>query len=202
MGRKRSGRKGFGGFVGRWFRRLRRLAVLGGVGAAVYAWWQGRSGGSQSGSDGSGGGGGSGWRAPIGGPRSSSPLRATATPEAERQPVSAVAEPADTPIASDDTASSSTDTNGGDQLATVHALTSVATADDAVADAGAAGETPGTWMAPLEVGGCPASHPVKANEKSGIYHVPGGRFYERTDAQRCYVSADAAEADGYRPAKA
>jgi hypothetical protein len=56
------------------------------------------------------------------------------------------------------------------------------------------------WVAP--VGGvCPVDHPVKANDNSGIYHVPGGRFYERTTAERCYVDAAAAEADGYRAAK-
>ena len=50
-------------------------------------------------------------------------------------------------------------------------------------------------------GGCPLTHPVKANGNSGIYHVPGGQFYERTRAERCYVDAAAAEADGYRAAK-
>ena len=50
-------------------------------------------------------------------------------------------------------------------------------------------------------GACPVSHPIKANDNSGIYHVPGGRFYERTGAERCYASTDDAEADGYRAAK-
>ena len=56
------------------------------------------------------------------------------------------------------------------------------------------------WIAPVD-GGCPLSHPVKANDNSGIFHVPGGRFYERTQAERCYRDAAAAEADGYRAAK-
>jgi hypothetical protein len=50
-------------------------------------------------------------------------------------------------------------------------------------------------------GACPLSHPVKANDNSMIYHVPGGRFYVRTRAERCYADAAAAEADGYRAAK-
>ncbi len=58
------------------------------------------------------------------------------------------------------------------------------------------------WVEPLDGGGCPAGHPVKANDSSGIYHVPGGRFYDRTVAVRCYSSPEAAAADGYRPAKA
>ena len=47
----------------------------------------------------------------------------------------------------------------------------------------------------------PDSHPVKVKVKSGIFHVPGGRFYERTSADRWYPNAEAAEADGYRPSK-
>ena len=42
---------------------------------------------------------------------------------------------------------------------------------------------------------------MKAKLASGIYHVPGGGNYERTKPDRCYVSAEAAEADGLRPAK-
>jgi hypothetical protein len=50
-------------------------------------------------------------------------------------------------------------------------------------------------------GACPASHPVKAKLSSGIYHLPGGANYDRTQADRCYASAAAAESDGLRPAK-
>lgn len=62
-------------------------------------------------------------------------------------------------------------------------------------------ETAGAWVAPLEDGSCPLGHPIKANNNSGIFHEPGGRFYARTRAERCYVDAAAAAADGYRPAK-
>ncbi len=57
------------------------------------------------------------------------------------------------------------------------------------------------WVARVD-GDCPLHHPVKANDNSGIYHVPGGRFYDRTKAERCYVDAESAAADGYRAAKA
>jgi hypothetical protein len=50
-------------------------------------------------------------------------------------------------------------------------------------------------------GMCPVTHPVKAKLASGIYHVPGGGNYERTKPDRCYVDAEAAEADGLRAAK-
>ena len=56
------------------------------------------------------------------------------------------------------------------------------------------------WV-PAVDGACPASHPIKANANSRIYHVPGGRSYARTQAERCYAEAADAEADGYRAAK-
>jgi hypothetical protein len=70
---------------------------------------------------------------------------------------------------------------------------------DAGSETPAAGES---WVAPLDGGECPPGYPIKAKDKSGIYHVPGGRSYDRTAAERCYTTAEAAEADGYRPAKA
>lgn len=59
----------------------------------------------------------------------------------------------------------------------------------------------GGWIGPDDDGSCPVSHPIKANDNSGIFHVPDGRFYNRTKAERCYQSAEAALADGYRQAK-
>lgn len=57
-----------------------------------------------------------------------------------------------------------------------------------------------SWSDPVD-GGCPDGFPVKAKTTSGIYHVPGGRFYDRTVPDRCYPDPAAAEADGYRAAK-
>lgn len=56
------------------------------------------------------------------------------------------------------------------------------------------------WVPPVD-GACPDGYPVKANDNSGIYHVPGGRSYERTVPERCYANPVDAEADGYRAAK-
>jgi hypothetical protein len=57
------------------------------------------------------------------------------------------------------------------------------------------------WVEPPASGACPAHHPVKAKLASGIYHVPGGANYARTQPDRCYLSAEAAEADGLRASK-
>jgi hypothetical protein len=59
---------------------------------------------------------------------------------------------------------------------------------------------PAAWVEPVD-GACPSTHPVKANVDSGIFHVVGGLSYERVNADRCYVTPAAAEADGLRAAK-
>ena len=120
-----------------------------------------------------GGGGGSGQRAQIGGPSTLGALGAAPTTEREPELVGATRVPPRANVTPD-----------GDGDA----------APDAVQTR--------VWVEPLDDGGCPSGHPVKANDSSGIYHVPGGRFYDRTVAVRCYASPEAAAADGYRPAKA
>ncbi len=57
------------------------------------------------------------------------------------------------------------------------------------------------WVEPDADGGCPGSHPIKGNDQSKIFHVPGGMSYVRTKAERCYCDEASAEADGYRKAK-
>lgn len=69
-------------------------------------------------------------------------------------------------------------------------------------DGSAAPAPEGDWVDPHPDGGCPVSHPVKVKLRSGIYHVPGGLVYDRTNADRCYVDPDAAEGDGYRASRA
>lgn len=56
------------------------------------------------------------------------------------------------------------------------------------------------WVSPAD-GACPAGHPVKANLRSGIFHLPGMSAYDRTNADRCYVDAESAAADALRVAK-
>lgn len=57
-----------------------------------------------------------------------------------------------------------------------------------------------SWVPPVDED-CPPGYPIKVNERSGIYHVPGGLSYERTRPTRCYADEAAAEADGFRRAK-
>ncbi len=59
---------------------------------------------------------------------------------------------------------------------------------------------------PASDGACPATQPIKGNftTYSGercIYHVPGGRFYLSTRAERCYASGADAVRDGCRASK-
>jgi hypothetical protein len=60
---------------------------------------------------------------------------------------------------------------------------------------------PTGWVAAGEGLQPPEGFPVKVKVSSGIFHVPGGRFYDRTNADRFYATADAAVADGYRQSK-
>ncbi|MFN8025881.1 MAG: hypothetical protein U0W40_05835 [Acidimicrobiia bacterium] len=57
------------------------------------------------------------------------------------------------------------------------------------------------WVEPNDDGSCPDGYPVKAKVASGIFHVEGGRNYARTKPDRCYATAEAAEADGLRQSK-
>lgn len=57
------------------------------------------------------------------------------------------------------------------------------------------------WAEPTDDGDCPAGFPIKAKLRSKIFHAPGQLHYDRTTPDRCYASADAAEADGLRAAK-
>lgn len=155
-------------------RRLVLIMVLLGASSAGYAWWQRRSGPDDSGPP--------EWppldpdaATPTGstdGPAPTAPDEAATAPA---PPTEAVSEPA------------------------AESVSEPAAEPTAESDAGLDGAT--TWVAPVD-GACPPGHPVKVNETSGIFHVPGGRFYDRTIPDRCYVSAEAAAADGYRASKA
>ena len=47
---------------------------------------------------------------------------------------------------------------------------------------------------------CPRSHPVKGNEQSDLYHVPGGASYKLTIPEFCFKTAKDAEAAGFTAA--
>jgi very-short-patch-repair endonuclease len=65
------------------------------------------------------------------------------------------------------------------------------------------GKTDDTAVLPTN-GDCPNSYPFKGNVKSDgelIVHAPGQQFYERTKAEMCFQSIEAAASDGYRKSK-
>ncbi|ROS23940.1 hypothetical protein [Cellulomonas sp. PhB150] len=63
-----------------------------------------------------------------------------------------------------------------------------------------AGKKP-NHAAPYSDGECPSWAPVKGNADSGIYHVPGGRWYSVTKAEECFTTPAAARAHGYRASR-
>ena len=54
---------------------------------------------------------------------------------------------------------------------------------------------------PLAGGDCPSEAPIKGNASSGIYHVPGGQFYDRTNAEECFATESDAQDAGYRASR-
>ncbi|MDH3226148.1 MAG: thermonuclease family protein [Thermoleophilia bacterium] len=48
---------------------------------------------------------------------------------------------------------------------------------------------------------CPASHPIKGNLPSRVYHQPGDPDFENTNPERCFGNAASAEAEGFRPVR-
>jgi len=51
--------------------------------------------------------------------------------------------------------------------------------------------------APLKSGGAPKGYDVKGNADSGLYHEPDGQWYDQTEAEFYFKSAEDAEAAGF-----
>jgi large subunit ribosomal protein L4 len=51
--------------------------------------------------------------------------------------------------------------------------------------------------APLKSGGAPKGYDVKGNADSGMYHEPDGQWYDQTEAEFYFKSAEDAEAAGF-----
>ena len=51
--------------------------------------------------------------------------------------------------------------------------------------------------APLKSGGAPKGYDVKGNADSGLYHEPDGQWYDQTDAEFYFKTAEDAEAAGF-----
>ncbi|KGN33726.1 50S ribosomal protein L17 [Knoellia sinensis KCTC 19936] len=67
-------------------------------------------------------------------------------------------------------------------------------------EAAAAVELPKGAVASNEDGSAPEGHLVKGNSDSGKYHVPGSQWYDITEAEFWFASADDAKAAGFEPA--
>lgn len=49
---------------------------------------------------------------------------------------------------------------------------------------------------------CPATAPIKGNQNSMLYHVPGGKSYKRTKPEQCFATEAEAQAAGFQKAGA
>ena len=61
-------------------------------------------------------------------------------------------------------------------------------------------ELPQGAKAPLKSGGAPKGYEVKGNADSGLYHEPDGQWYDQTDAEFYFKTAEDAEAAGFKRA--
>ena len=89
------------------------------------------------------------------------------------------------------------------EAAMVSAGADDATADDATADSAATDDARdfGPDSAPAgEDGSAPDGFDVKGNADSMKYHVPGSQWYDATEAEVWFRTAEAAEAAGFEPA--
>ena len=57
---------------------------------------------------------------------------------------------------------------------------------------------PAGAKAPKADGGAPKGYEIKGNADSGLYHVPGSAFYDRTVAELYFATAEDAEAAGFQ----
>ena len=60
-------------------------------------------------------------------------------------------------------------------------------------------ELPKGAKAPLKSGGAPKGYEVKGNADSGLYHEPDGQWYDQTEAEFYFKTAEDAEAAGLHP---
>jgi hypothetical protein len=157
-------------------RRSLWLVLFGAVGGGAYSWWRDRSAPNPP------------------GPAEWPPM--TANSAAATSPSSTTTKKAPSPPSSTADTSDGSPNSNSNTAARASIVNALVDAPEARSSAES-----GNWVLPLDDGSCPATHPIKANDNSGIFHVPDGRFYVRTKAERCYTTAEAALADGYRQAK-
>jgi micrococcal nuclease len=86
---------------------------------------------------------------------------------------------------------------GGDGGSAPEQASSASASASSSASASASASAGGGAVPPVG-GECPASAPIKGNESSGIYHMPGGSYYDATEAEECFATEAAAQAAGYR----
>jgi large subunit ribosomal protein L4 len=81
------------------------------------------------------------------------------------------------------------------ETAEVKAFADVPAADEAAADEAPA--LPKGAKAPLKSGNAPKGYEIKGNADSGLYHEPDGQWYDATEAEFWFKSAEDAEAAGF-----
>ncbi len=84
------------------------------------------------------------------------------------------------------------------QQSEVKAFADVPAADESAADESPA--LPQGAKAPLKSGNAPKGYEIKGNADSGLYHEPDGQWYDATEPEFWFKSAEDAEAAGFKRA--
>jgi large subunit ribosomal protein L4 len=71
---------------------------------------------------------------------------------------------------------------------------------DVPKDSAAGDDEPEAWAGSVKADGgdAPKGYEIKGNASSKLYHVPGSAFYDRTDAEYWFATAEDAEAAGFQ----
>jgi micrococcal nuclease len=88
----------------------------------------------------------------------------------------------------------------GCQSVTSATTSASASSPSASAGSSATAQPSGGAAAPISENDCPQSAPIKGNQ-SGLYHVPGGAYYDVTNPEECFATAADAEAAGYEASR-
>jgi micrococcal nuclease len=107
----------------------------------------------------------------------------------------------DDPSPDDGIACETLPSGGGDGGSAPAQSSSASSSASSSSSASASPSAGGGAVPPISEDDCPQSAPIKGNQSSGIYHMPGDAYYDVTDPEECFASEAAAQAAGYRAAE-
>jgi large subunit ribosomal protein L4 len=97
-----------------------------------------------------------------------------------------------------ESAAPAADSDAAPKRSTIRSAAAVKAGAASDAAPAAAADLPVGAVGPTADGSAPEGYDIKGNRDSMLYHVPGSRFYERTEAEVWFATAADAEAAGFQ----